>query len=219
MIHFRKILVVLIASNFVLSTVWAGDLIKDGDGDIVWQAGINGVEIEYDQAGSFKRVYSQKCNPVRIPDREGINKASEIAEEYAKGAIIRFIEQNSFGSNLVSQISSDSERAVRSQTVGSDVLNSETSRQMSETLIKAVGSDFRGRLVGVLLLESGYDPKKREACVRVGVSLKSLAAANSLSNAISNKGQNNTGGQSPSQGTNSNLIQGPDVRRSTMKDW
>ena len=198
---------------------FSGDIKKDGDGDILWQAGINGVEIEWDQAGNFKRVYSQKCNPVRIPDREGINKASDIAEEFAKGAIVRFIEQNSFGSNLVSQISADSEKAVRTQSVGSDIVNSETTRLMSETLTKIVGSDFRGKLSGVVLLESGFDPKKQEACVRVGISLKTLGAANSLSNAINNKGQNQNGAQTSNQGSNSNLIQGPDVRRSNMKDW
>jgi hypothetical protein len=200
---------------------WSGELKKDGDGDILWQAGINGVEIEWDNNGNFKRVYSQRCNPVRIPDREGINKASDIAEEFAKAAIVRFIEQNSFGSNLVSQVSSDSEKAVRTQTVGSDVVNSEISRQMSETLTRIVGSDFRGRLSGVVLLESGYDPKKQEACVRVGISLKTLGAANSLSNAINNRGQTQGqgGGQAPSQGSSSNLIQGSDVRKSNMKDW
>jgi hypothetical protein len=210
---------VLIFIIFLPLKVWAGELKKDGDGDILWQAGINGVEIEWDQAGNFKRIYSQRCNPVRIPDREGINKASDIAEEFAKAAIVRFIEQNSFGSNLVSQISSDSEKAVRSQSIGSDVVNSETSRQMSETLTKIVGSDFRGRLAGVVLLESGHNPKKQEVCVRVGISLITLGAANALSGAINNRGQSQNAGQPSNQGSNSNLIQGSEVRKSNMKDW
>ena len=204
---------------FFPSLGFTGELKKDGDGDILWQAGINGVEIEWDQTGNFKRLYSQKCNPVRFPDREGISKASDIAEEFAKSAILRFIEQNSFGSNLVSQVSSDSEKAIRTQSLGSDVVNSETSRQMSETLTKIVGSDVRGKLSGVVLLESGYDPKKQEACVRVGISLKTLGAANSLSNAINNKGKSQTGNSSPADGSSSNLIQGTDVRKSKMNDW
>jgi hypothetical protein len=198
---------------------WPGEIKKDGDGDILWQAGINGVEIEWDPAGNFKRVYSQKCNPVRIPDREGISKASDIAEEYAKAAIVRFIEQNSFGSNLVSQISSDSEKAVRTQSIGVDVVNSEASRQMSETLTKIVGSDFRGKLAGVVLLESGFDPRRQEACVRVGISLKTLNAARSLSNAVNGRGPNQGEGQPQVQGSNSNLIQGSEARKSNMKDW
>jgi hypothetical protein len=209
---FTSILSISLNSN-------AGDLKLSGNNDIVWQAGINGIEIEWDQNGAFKRVYSQKCNPVRIPDREGITKASDIAEEYAKGAIVSFIEQNSFGSKLVNQISSDSERATRNQTAGSDVVNTETSRQMSETLTRIVGSDFKGKLSGVVLLESGYDPKRQEACVRVGISLKTLGAANSLSNALSNKNNlNNQNSKNPSD-SKSNLIQESETRKSRMEDW
>jgi hypothetical protein len=197
----------------------AGDIKISGSNDIVWQAGINGIEIEWDQNGAFKRVYSQKCNPVRIPDREGITKATDIAEEYAKGAIVSFIEQNSFGSKLVNQISSDSEKATRSQTIGTDTVSTETTRQMSESLTKIVGSDFKGKLSGVVLLESGYDPKKQEACVRVGISLKTLGAANSLSNALNNKNNANNQNSRNQSDLKSNLIQDTETRKSRMEDW
>ena len=72
----------------------AGEATIEGNGTAVWSAGVDGVEIEWNQDGSVKRISSRYDQPVEFADRRGIHKAQIIAEEKAKAAIIRFINQD-----------------------------------------------------------------------------------------------------------------------------
>jgi hypothetical protein len=198
----------------MIKVAHAGKL--DVGSGIVWTAGVDGVEIEWSADGSFNRVYSAYCHPVNIPDRRGIAKATTIAEEKAKAAIIRFIKQESFSNRLVTEIDSDVEQATSTQTGDSRSVSKETRRQMTETLTVLTGSTASGLLKGVVVLETGYDTKRQESCVRVGISKKTMGTAAALGESI--KGG---GGSSPSQpsGESSSLIQESESRKTRMKDW
>src|SRR5690242_12246841 len=64
------------------------------DGSRSWQAGVDGVVIDWSPDGSIRRVYSKYATPVEFADRRGISKAQVISEEKAKAAIIRFMHQS-----------------------------------------------------------------------------------------------------------------------------
>jgi hypothetical protein len=72
-------------------TAWAGDVVVEADGGTRWQAGIDGVEIEWAPDGSVKRLYSRYGQPVEFADRRGVSGAQTISEEKAKAAIVRFM--------------------------------------------------------------------------------------------------------------------------------
>jgi hypothetical protein len=198
----------------MIKVAHAGKL--DVGSEIVWTAGVDGVEIEWGADGSFNRVYSAYCHPVNIPDRRGVAKATTIAEEKAKAAIIRFIKQESFSSRLVTEIDSDIERASSTQTGDSMSVSKETRRQMTETLTVLTGSTASGLLKGVVVLQTGYDTKRQEACVRVGISKKTMGAAAALGE--STKGSGVSSPNKPSAASSS-LIQDSESRSTRMKDW
>jgi hypothetical protein len=195
----------------------SGD-ISQTDAGIVWQAGIDGVEIEWATDGSFNRIYSRYSQPVGIPDRQGISKAQTIAEEKAKAAIIRFMGQEVASARLVTEIQNDMNQTTSSK--GADKQNGITKtsqRQMIENLSEVTSSVAAGKLHGVIVLERGYDKKEEVAWVKVGISQKTMKASTSLDDAIKGKSAPST---APSQSSGDSLhIPGSEVQRSLQKDW
>ena len=193
----------------------AGEIKRDTDKDVLWQAGIDGVEIEWAPDGTFNRIYSAFYQPVRFPDRSGISKAYIIAEEKAKAAIVRFMNQNASSSRLVEQVDTDSESATRTQNGNGDAISKETKRKMVETLTEITSSYASGNLRGVIILEKGYDEIKGEAWVKVGISKKTMRAADGLSKATSKP----TPETQPAPNTGGRMRQESEVKKSGQKDW
>jgi hypothetical protein len=182
--------------------------------------------MEWNGDGTFKRIYSQMTHPVRFPDRQGIAKAQAIAEERAKAAIIRFLDQTVATATFVSEVDNDIEQATRTQ--GSDdkeAITKTNKRVMIETLGQVAGSAAAGRLKGVIILERGYDEKREEAWVKVGISSKTIGAAEDLGKALSGKGKpindqkEKSEGQSSKGGDMGLPHQGSEVEKSQQKDW
>lgn len=196
--------------------VHAGDIKVDADKDVVWQAGVDGVEIEWGPDGKFNRIYSAFYQPVNFPDRRGINKAQIIAEEKAKAAIVRFIDQQSHSNRLVEQVDKDLEQATQTQGTDKDSFTKQNQRTMIETLTEVTGSFASGRLRGVIVLEKGYDETKAEAWVKVGMSRKTMAAAQGLAEGIG--ADRKSGNPDANAGTGA-MRQPTEVRRSNQKDW
>lgn len=197
----------------------AGQIIRDSDSDLIWKAGVDGVEIEWAPSGGFKRIYSAHYQPVNIPDRRGISKAQIIAEEKAKAAIVRFMDQQVSSSRLVTQIDSDIEAATVSRDANGESWTKENRRKMVEDVTEVTGSYAAGRLRGVITLEKGYDEAKSEAWVKVGISQKTMAAAQDLDDAISAAPMAAKAGKKSEAGGTAAMRQPSEVRRSAQKDW
>ena len=142
-----------------------------------------------------------------------------IAEENAKGNIVRFIKQNSSSDRLVTQIDTDTDTAIRTKSEAGDAISKETKRMMISTVTQATRSFASNDMRGVILLEKGYDQKKEEAWVKVGISLKTMNAAQSLSNAISAPSTGSPIEGSKSSGSPTDLRQDSEIRKSNQKDW
>ena len=76
----------------------------DSDGAVIWQAGIDGVQIEWRADGSVNRISSRYGTPVEFADRRGLTKMQVIAEEKAKGSIIRFLDQSVTSTRLLADV-------------------------------------------------------------------------------------------------------------------
>ncbi len=159
----------------------AGEISATPDGGSVWKAGIDGVEIEWNPDHTIKRVYSLTTQPVNFPDQRGVMKAQKIAEEKAKAAIVEFMHQTVTSSSVVTEINNDIQQSTASQGGNAPAaLSRSNQRTMTENLTQVTSSFASGSLNGVMVLERGYDATTEMAWTKVGISQKSMAAAQAL---------------------------------------
>jgi hypothetical protein len=160
---------------------------------------LDGIDIDFDASGNWSAIYSTYTQPVDFPDRRGIKKAQIIAEEKGKAQIIRFLNQEVSSDRLVEEVDKTVENAERTLGTGKDDKFTRTSqRQMVESVKEFTHSFGSGNLRGVTVLETGYNEKAEEVWVRIGISRKTIAIANSLGQGM-NGGATSTGSPSQSQ--------------------
>ncbi len=107
-------------------------------------------------AQHVRRIYSKVAQPVTIADRRGIQTATIIAEEKAKAAIVRFLQQD-----VVSGRAATLSQSIQKGGTGGDAISTTDQRNVVQGLSQFTGSVSRGTLAGVVVLESWYDPKKK----------------------------------------------------------
>jgi hypothetical protein len=168
---------------------------------------LDGIDIDFDAAGNWSAIYSTYTHPVEFPDRRGIKKAQIIAEEKGKAQIIRFLNQEVSSERLVEEVDKTIENAERTQGTGKDDKSTRTSqRQMVESVKEFTRSYASGNLRGVTVLETGYNEKAEEAWVKIGISSKTIAIANSLGQSM-NGGASSSSSPAPSQGPSNVPVQ------------
>jgi len=195
----------------------AGELTEADDGTIEWHAGIDGVVIEWGEDGEFSRIYSGYTQPVTIPNTRGVRTAKTIAEEKAKAAIVRYLEQTVVSQTLTTEVTADVESASAASVNGGTVQHSSSATStMLSSLGEFTSSYAKGTLRGVIRLEEGYDQSTGEAWVKVGFSNKTMRAARSVRDAIANDGR-----EPPSASASSGDSRTPSshVRKTEQKDW
>lgn len=208
--------IVLLAA-FGASPSSAGTIEAQPDGSSVWQAGIDGVEIEWAPDGSFNRIYSKFTQSVAFPDQQGIGKSQIIAEEKAKAAIIRFMDQQVATSRVTAEVQADMTKSSRTRADGKDEISKTSQRQSIESLTEVTASAASGRIAGVIVLERGYDQKAEAAWVKVGISKKTMASSQSLKNALATT---SSASERPAAKTGAGVMTpGSHVQRSEQKDW
>ena len=223
-----------ISSVMVLTLTWAlmvwplvsfaGEVVSGQDGSTVWRAGIDGLEIEWGPDRKVKRISSQATHPVRFPDRQGIAKAQTIAEEKAKAAIVRFRGEEVATGTVVSEVDNDIEEATRNQSSReTENITKTNKRVMMETLGQVTASAAAGRLRGVIVLERGYDEKREEAWVKVGISDKTIQGSEDLGSVLSGEtkpNQDKKPEESPGKDGDAGISRpGSSVEKLPQKDW
>lgn len=197
------------------SPTLAGEAVVKNDGSITWQAGVDGVEIEWNPDGSVGRLYSRYSTPVEFQDRRGIAKAQIIAEEKAKANIVRFMSQSSSAARMVGEVQADVNKATQQRQTGSAaVVKKIDERTIVESLTEVTASFAAGTLRGVIVLEKGYDDKTQEAWAVVGISEKTIGAARNVKTMIDERPHT-----SPSRAPTDMGVQGGEIRRSRQRDW
>jgi hypothetical protein len=202
---------------FVTQTAWAGDVVRDADGATRWQAGIDGVEIEWAPDGSVRRLYSRYGQPVEFADRRGITGAQTIAEERAKAAIVRFMDQRVASNRVVTEVEADLGKATQERQAGDTQVKKVDQRTLLTSLSEISGSYASGELRGVIVLEKGYDEKTGEAWAVVGISDKTIRAARAVKDMNGPKDPEGRAGSS--QPGNPLGLQNGEVRRTHQQDW
>lgn len=197
-----------------LVSAHAGTATDEPSGSVVWQAGVDGIEVEWSGDGSVRRISSRYSTPVEFSDRRGINTAQVIAEEKAKAAIVRFIQQSVASSRIAAEIETDLNNATQNRRTDTQpTVTKVDERKLVTSLTEVTGSLAAGNLTGVIVLERGFNDKTDEAWVVVGVSDKTIRAAGAVKNML-------TGAAQPTKADRDNLgIQDSEVRKLNRKDW
>jgi hypothetical protein len=219
----RSTVVAVLLLGFIAISGWAGEANIESDGSGVWKAGVDGVEIEWNVDGSVKRIYSRYGMPVEVADRRGIKTAQIIAEEKAKAAIIRFMNQSVSSKRIVTEVENDLSKATQKREgAAGEHVKKVDERTVLQNLTQITSSFASGNLKGVIVLEQGYDGKSEEAWVVVGISEKTIKAAQTIRE-MANPPARVAPPQatpSPEQGNNDSPgTQPSEVRRSNQKSW
>lgn len=215
-----KHLLVCAALALPLSAAKA-DMTMNPDGTVSWSAGVDGVSIEWGANGAVSRLISRFSQPVSFPDRRGINTAQIVAEEKAKAAIIRFMDQNVTTGRVVDEVNQEMETAARNRSGVGENWSLQNTRNYTQSLREFVSSVASGNLRGVIVLERGYDETLEEAWVVVGISANTINAAQGVQDMIEGKVAPTLsphGGGGGSLGPTKDFpSQGTDIRRNQIQ--
>ena len=124
-----------------------------------------------------KRLVSVSRVPVKFNDSSGRRKARVIAQERAKGEIVRFFQQNQTSFRQLRATDSDNETATRLVDHNGVSTRKEYTREQSDTLVEMETSIAAGNLSGIRQVEESFDSSTQEICVAMGLSSKSAQGA------------------------------------------
>jgi hypothetical protein len=211
------ILMLLAMPVFGAVSAFGGSVEDHADGSTVWQAGVDNVEIEWNSDGSVKRISSRYNTPVEFGDRRGISKAQIIAEEKAKAAIIRFLNQTVSSTRVVTEVQHDLYRTTQERESGKKPsVQKQDQRTMMEALTEVTASFASGHLKGVIVLEKGYSDKTDEAWVVVGISDKTIRATRDVTGMGQERPARRVGPDELPDGVGR---QPSEERRTRQRDW
>lgn len=159
------------------TTAYSQSIDSNNDGSHTFQAGVDGVKIDFDNSQHVRRIYSKVSHPVTIADKRGIKTATIIAEEKAKANIVRYLQQNVTTGRAVTEVDATLSKTVQEKNKTGDSISTTDQRNIVQNLTEFTGSFSSGTIRGVIILEQGFDPNEQEVWVVAGVSDKTIAAA------------------------------------------
>lgn len=182
-----KVLLVAVMASIACSIAVAQETQSNSTGQS-WEAGLDGVTVDWAEDGSFERIYSLHYQPLSFNDSRGVRKALLISEEKAKAAIIRYLDENVSSGRLVAEVQADFESSSRViDNDNSDVTSRQIKRKALESLTELTASYASGGLRGVVVLEKGVDKNAGEVWTKVGISKTSIGNANKIASALDAK--------------------------------
>jgi len=194
----------------MMLTAWSGALWADG---YCSQDSSDGVILDETRS----RVVSVYRQPVKFPDRSGVRKATVIAQERAKGNIVRFFSQNQTTMREVEEVDQGGEDATRIVDSNGDLVTRTITRNQSEILRQLDASFAISNLKGILQIEESYDKELSEVCVAMGFSAKSTSMVEKSKGWMEGKGNKETSAPGSSLDINSREIES--YTRSRKSDW
>lgn len=142
-----------------------------GDGSVRWRSPADGVVVSWGADGAVQGVTSRATVAVSSGDAAAVSNALVIAEERAKAAIVRFMQESVSSERVISQVTSDLHAL---DGTGID------RRALVTTFREVTRSFASGQLSGVVLLERDFDAIQKLAWVVVGIDARSLGASKAL---------------------------------------
>ncbi|WP_457089905.1 hypothetical protein [Microvirga sp. P5_D2] len=160
-----------------MGTAWAGEVSVNPDGSATWEAGVDGISVEYKPNGKLRRVSARAERAVEFPDRRGVLKEQKVAEMQAEAAIVGFMKKLVSAQDTFTEIEGEMNKATQVRQSGAaPQVNKVDERVFTSDLKTLVQRSASGQLRGVMVLEKGFDGKELAWAV-VGMSEQSINAA------------------------------------------
>lgn len=167
----------------------------------------SGVSVEFDNDGGWKRIRAVGESSCAICDRKDIVVSKRKAELSAKAYIAKFLGERITTDEVMEEMTKTlSEHNGQSENVN---------RKSVETLTTTIRNSADQILKGVVVLESTSNPASKLIKVTVGVSRKTMRAADSVRGAINSDTSRNSTSPSGAMGKNQ---PGMEVQRSKNYD-
>lgn len=139
-----------------------------------------GVSVEFTPDGSdYKRIYSTGEAELLFGDRKDIQNARRKAELGAKAAIAKFIKEKIASGETQEDIT----KTIADSTAG-QASGTTATRKSVETLTTKMSSSAEEIIKGVIVLEQKEDIPNKRVVVKVGMSKKTMATADNVSNTL-----------------------------------
>ena len=122
-------------------------------------------------------IKSTASHPVDIPNARGIEKACILAEEKAKAAILRFKDQFSANSTVVTQFDDSLNRVTQRKGSAGAAWSEQNSQNVNVSVKQIMSSSSSGMLSGVIMLHQEFNKDKGKVIVVIGQNRKTAAAA------------------------------------------
>jgi len=140
-----------------------------------------GVSVEFTPDGSdWKRIYSIGEADLAFGDRKDIQNARRKAELEAKAAIAKFLKEKITSEETKEDIT----KTMTDSTTSKASKDTTANRKAVETLTTKMSSSAEAILKGVIVLEQKEDVPNKRVTVKVGMSRKTQATADSVSNTL-----------------------------------
>jgi hypothetical protein len=167
-------------------------------------AHLDGLDIEFDANCQWSKIYSTYTQPVEFSDRRGIKTAQIIAEEKGKGQIVRFLNQKVESDRIVEEMESSVVNTKSTKGTGDKDGAVKTAERKQVASVKEFARSYAsGSLKGVTVIEAGYDEKKEEVWVKVGLSKTMMGIAKQLGDDLKGKQADGGTGASDKKGITS----------------
>jgi len=137
-----------------------------------------GVSITFDESGSdWEKITSVGESELLFGDKKDVHNATQKATMRAKAAIAKFLNERLKTSEVL-------EEMTKTLTETSSGGSAKASRKTVETMIEKIENSADAILKGVIVLEQDINKTEKMVSVTVGMSRKTMKAADSLRNTI-----------------------------------
>lgn len=146
---------------------------------IVYQEPTTGVEIIFASDGkNWEKIIASGESELLFGDRKDVRKATSKATLRAKANIAKFMKEKLSTTETLEEIT---KTISNSSSKGGEATTTGSERKTVETVIESIRNSSEAILKGILILEQQINQKEKVVKIKVGVSRKTMKAADSLS--------------------------------------
>ena len=146
---------------------------------IVYQEPTTGVEIVFAPDGkNWDKIIANGESELLFGDRKDVRKATSKATLRAKANIAKFMKEKLKTTETLEEIT----KTISSSTNSNGSVSTGAERKTVETMIESISNSSEAILKGILVLEQQINQKDKYVKMQVGVSRKTMKAADGLAN-------------------------------------
>ena len=148
------------------------------EASIVYQEPTTGIEIVFTPDGTnWEKIIANGESELLFGDRKDVRKATSKAILRAKANIAKFMQEKLTTTETLEEITKTIANSINSN----GTVSTAAERKTVETVIESISNSSEAILKGIIVLEQQINQEDKYVKIQVGVSRKTMKAADSLS--------------------------------------